>query len=108
MRTLVLAAVLAAFSFPALAQTECRTVAELKSQIPEHMIGAHLTGEDAARFIQRFNAEPPESEIDADEIVAVEAARYPAMTLGFFKNDCFVGHGYVHLDLWATLIGPGT
>lgn len=84
-------------------QPRCYTVEETfairDANYPMFEERLHLTGAEAAAFIEWFNALPPASLIIADEVIALNDPRYPDPRgidkVLFFYDGCFVW--------WSTL-----
>ena len=87
------AALVAAFLLPTPALAEgCadrRAAVELVAALyPPATIWRELTGEDTARFLGPFNAEPPPSQVEADDIIIFEEQGSPKLLAVMLKEGC--------------------
>ena len=64
----------------------------------------HLKADAAASFIAAFNRLPPETGIEADEVLAYGIVRMPAVFLIFFRGGCALeGQGHLSPDAYLEL-----
>ena len=72
--------------------------------LPTAREGDHLTAGSAASFVMAFNRLPPETGIEADEVLAYGIVRIPAVFLIFFRGGCALeGQGHVTLETYHEL-----
>lgn len=103
MRTILSAALMAAFSlaaFSGAAQAEeCITPAEYEAAMAVVMPGTapleHLTDGLAAAFMAAYNAHPPPSDIPSDEVL-LYALRINGVAAIFFSGGCLVERNTVY------------
>jgi hypothetical protein len=72
--------------------------------VPSAREGDHLEADVAASFITAFNRLPPETGIEADEMLAYGIARIPTVFLIFFRDGCALeGQGRLSPDTYLEL-----
>ena len=115
MRAIKHAAVLAAFLLPAVLNSAssaqsparqgiCRPAAHFAENLSaaEH-VAAHLTGDQAARFMAVYNAIPPKTRLHADEVLVLSKDGVPNVAVLRFVGGCFQDYGVhpVKLAAWV-------
>jgi hypothetical protein len=96
---------------PASAQTlSCAQPVELVAlQIarvapPEVRFTTHK-GEQARQIVARFNAEPPASEIEADQVIIGTSPAIPRAVIIFSLRGCFVEASWIAESLARAMLG---
>jgi hypothetical protein len=96
-------------SHPALAlESHCVQIGVIRAAlpiiVPSAREGDHLAADAAAIFVAAFNRLPPETGIEADEVLAYGIARTPAVFLIFFRDGCALeGQGHLSPDVYLDL-----
>ena len=89
----------------------CRSVdfilERAQTQSTDLRVLRRLQGRDAIDFVATYNALPPVSQVGADEVVIVSAARQPrARYLLFALSACVVAYGRVPATVLDHLLEP--
>ena len=67
-----------------------RLVAQLQKTYPEMGLSL-LSGDDASQFMALYNAQPPATNWQVDEVLITRSPDSPELAqLGFFRNGCLV------------------
>jgi hypothetical protein len=72
--------------------------------VPTGQAGDHLKANEAESFVAAFNRLPPETGIEANEVLAFGIGRVPAVFLIFFRRGCALeGQGRLSPDTYLEL-----
>lgn len=116
MKTMILAALMAVFSFSAQAQQRCQPAKEIIAVGAEagFTVRADLTGIKAEEFLAIWNAIPPQSNDKADRVIIQYRRGAMVVFISAFTNGCLSGWSRVptlefirywpHIDLAALSI----
>lgn len=67
-----------------------RLVSQLQKTYPQMGLSL-LSGDDASQFMALYNAQPPETDWQVDEVLITRSPESPELAqLGFFRNGCLV------------------
>ena len=109
MKAFLTLAALIALVPPANAQTQCHTLADFKELIaPQMLAGATITPlpvKDIPAFLIKFNANPPPSQYEADDIEIVTIPADMNKVVVVFNAGCFQTYQRVTVTTFQMLMG---
>ena len=82
-------------------------VASIRAAAPAGVAFETRAGAEARVIISAFNAEPPESDVEADQVTIGVSPELPRAVIVFGLRGCLVGRGWIGAPWARTLLGRG-
>jgi hypothetical protein len=93
-------------------QAQCHTeetiLTRLQSGLPDTYLVHKIEGQAAQDYIERYNAAPPASNYQADEILIFGSSKRSGYFQAFTVDGCMVAYGMVSKEVVSRLLGIQT